>query len=326
MNNCSSPLTPSFSLNSKAGIAWLCAVACAASLGVAQAESDDFDDGNDSGWAHYNPLENFGVPGVFSFADGGYRIRTTSPSPDPEHLGNGRTGSLRATTYSDFYVSVDLVDWDDSLPQAVGIFARISTPGLGTTTGYAFTWSRGVETNDAVLDITKITGEAPDDVPTSGSDQYYFVPGRQYRLVFIGQGMRFEGRVYELPDVVHPVVTIVGFDGTYTSGVNGLIVYDNSAAANNLTDATFDDFIAYDIEPPRLEITGPDSFGDIKITWPAASFVGGFKLQSATSFPATSWDDIPDTLVGTDPLDPEHVFYNPLESASGQKFFRLRRP
>ena len=71
VNHCPSPLTPSFSLNSKAGIASLCALACAASLGVAQAESDDFDDGNDAGWSHYNPLENFGVPGVFSFAGAG---------------------------------------------------------------------------------------------------------------------------------------------------------------------------------------------------------------------------------------------------------------
>lgn len=295
-------------------------------LGLARAETDDFNAGNDAGWSHYNPLAAYGVPGVFSFPGGGYRIQTASPSPDVENLGNARTGSLQSNVYSDFYVAVDLVDWDDSLPQAIGIFARIGTPGLGTTTGYAFTWSRYVATNDAVLDITKIAGEVPDDVPTTGEDHIYLVPGRKYRLVFIGKGTRLEGRVYELPDVVHAVATIVGFDGTYTNGVNGLLVYDNSDAADNLTDATFDNFAAYDVEPPRLEITGPDSFGDIKVSWLATSYAGGFKLQRATSFNPNSWDDIPDLFIGGDPVDLERVAYFAPEPASGPRFFRLRRP
>src|SRR5437870_8481172 len=88
------------------------------------AQSDDFNDGNDTGWTRYSPLAPYGVPGVFSFPNGGYRIQTTAPSPSPTQLGNGRAGSLRLdTSYTDFFVSVDLVNWNDSLPQAAGILA-----------------------------------------------------------------------------------------------------------------------------------------------------------------------------------------------------------
>jgi hypothetical protein len=295
-------------------------------LGLARAETEDFHAGTDAGWNHYNPLGDFGVPGVFSFPGGGYRIQTASPSPDPENLGNARTGSLQTNVYSSFYVAVDLVDWNDSLPQAIGILARVSTPGLGTTTGYAFTWSRGVATNDAVLDITKITGEIPDDVPTTGDDQIYLEPGRKYRLVFIGKGFQLEGRVYAPPDVQHPVATIIGYDATYPSGVNGLLVYDNSEHADNLTDATFDNYAAYPVEPPRLEITAPDQFGDIKISWPATTFADGFKLQCATSLSATNWEAIPDQSVGSDPENVERVAYFAPEPSSEKKYFRLRRP
>ena len=57
-----------------------------------------------------------GVTDLFSFPNGGYRIQTIAPSQSPDALGNGRTGSLRPTSYSDFYLAVDLVDWHDSLP------------------------------------------------------------------------------------------------------------------------------------------------------------------------------------------------------------------
>ena len=242
---------------------------------------------------------------MFTFPQGGYRIQTVSPSPAPAALGNGRTGSLRATSYTNFYLSVDLVDWDDSFPQAAGLLARIGAPGLGTTTGYALTYSNDRGPDDGVLDITKITGEIPDDVPTSGNDHYRLVPGRKYRLVFIGQGTRLEGRLYELPDTVHPLRTIIGFDSTWTSGVSGLIVYDNSDLADNLTDATFDNFVSHDIEPPRLEISGPDTFGDITLSWPASYLDAGFKLEWATSPASPTWNVIPNEFTIINPPAPK---------------------
>ena len=148
------------------------------------AQSDDFNDGNDVGWTHYSPLAPYGVPGVFGFPNGGYRIQTTSPSPSPTQLGNARAGSLRLdASYSNFYVSVDIVNWNDSLPQAVGLLARIGNPGLGMTTGYAFTWSRGTTATSGDMDISRITGEVPSGVSVTGNDKYHFVPGMKYRMV-----------------------------------------------------------------------------------------------------------------------------------------------
>ena len=132
MNNPYSYSATPCRLASRITIALLSAWLCAAGTPDLRAESDDFNGTNDLAWTHYNPLGGFGVAGVFSFPQGGYRIQTVSPSPAPAALGNGRTGSLRATSYTNFYLSVDLVDWDDSLPQAACLLARIGTPGLGT--------------------------------------------------------------------------------------------------------------------------------------------------------------------------------------------------
>ena len=108
--------------------------------------------------------------------------------------------------------------------------------------------------------------------------------------------------------------------------MNGLLVYDNSDAADNLTDATFDNFIAHDIEPPRLDLTGPDSFGDIILSWPASYLTAGFKLQWASSPSAMNWEEIPNESIFINPSSLETATYFPPEHGSEQKFYRLRRP
>lgn len=310
-------------------VALLCAVAFASYTTDAVAESDDFDDGNDVGWTRYNPLSGFGVPGVFSFPSGGYRLQTTAPSPSPTQLGNARIGSYRNTSYSDFYISVDIVNWNDSLPQAAGILARIQTPGLGTTTGYAFTWSRGTTSTSGDMDISRITAEAPTGATgqQSANDKYHFVPGRKYRMVFIGRGSLLEGRIYELPDVTTPKVIVTANDALYPSGVSGMVVYDNSSMANNLTDTTFDNFVNLDVEPPTVKISEPNGFGEIAVSWPMAAFNGGFKLQYSTSLPAgANWATIPDNLYFQDPLDADRIQYVTATNIDPMTFFRLRRP
>ena len=118
----------------------------------------------------------------------------------------------------------------------------------------------------------------------------------------------------------------MGFDSTWDSGVSGLLVYDNSDLADNLTDATFDNFVSHDIEPPRLETSGPDTFGEISISWPASYLDAGFKLEWATSPASQSWDAIPNEFIIINPSSSETATYNPLEPGLGQKFYRLRRP
>ena len=143
-------------------------------------ESDDFNDGNDNGWTRYDALAPLGMNATYSFPNGGYRIQTTYTTGVPQNP--GRSGTTRPEIYSDFYTAVDVVNWNDALPQSFGLLARIGTPGLQTTTGYAFTWDRGNPTNPTAgdFDISRITGEAPSDVAT-GPSGYRLQPGRRSR-------------------------------------------------------------------------------------------------------------------------------------------------
>jgi len=121
----------------------ICATALSVSLN-SKAQTDTFNDGDDTTnpeWTHYDPLSGVGGnPATFSFPGGNtYRIQAPT-SPDPGTLGPARVASTLPTVYTDFYASVDLVDWDDTLDQAVGLLARLDSIGLGTTIGYAFTY------------------------------------------------------------------------------------------------------------------------------------------------------------------------------------------
>lgn len=299
---------------------------------TAQVEMDDFDDGNDAGWQRYDPLAPFGLSAAYSFTNGGYRLRT--PYITGQAANPGRAGTTRPQAYTDFYVSVDIVDWNDSLPQSAGLLARINTPGLQATTGYAFTWDRG-NTNSSTsgdVDISRITGEAPTGITVAGSDAIHFEPGEKYRMVFIGKGATLEGRVYKLPDTSTPIITVIGTDPAadpYLSGMNGMVIYDNSGGRQP-TDVTFDNFFASDIEPPRIQI-GPLDFGFHELSWPQEA--SAFVLQTATTLTgsASDWTDIPVGEIFPPTLDNPRFRYTmnawPEVGGLPKQFFRLvRRP
>jgi hypothetical protein len=290
-------------------------------------QSDDFNDGNDTvpapGWTRYNPFATVGANIVqWSFPNGGYRIRTTAPSPIPSQLGPGRAGSLRSEVYTNFYISVDIVNWNDALPQAAGILARVQNPGLGTTIGYAFTWSRGNTTSatSGGVDFSLIAGEAPTAIPTTGADSIHLEPGKSYRFVFIGRGPNLEGRVYELPDTTTPKIDVTGTDATYEHGAGGLVIYDNSSGGGtNVCDITFDNFYATDVEPPRLILTDL-TFGDYELSWPAEA--SSFILQTSSAATGANWEDVTENIVEF----PDHFGYFFSVSPNGpNRFFRLIR-
>lgn len=299
----------------------------------AQLQTDDFNDGNDAGWTRYDPFREAGLNGVmsWSFTNGGYRLRTTTKSPSPSGVGPGRGGSLRSEIYSDFYLAVDIVDWNNSLPQSAGLLARVQNAGLGSTAGYAFTWDRG-NPNSATsgdVDISRITGESPAEVSVGGSDRIHLEPGSKYRMVFIGRGQNLEGRIYEHPDLVNPKLVVSGQDTDpqpYLSGVGGLVIYDNSTGSTNVCDITFDNFYASDIEPPRLHLQ--DLFFDSwELYWSTESTE--FVLQSSTVLPGTptDWTDLDVFPSGLDGIYRYGFTTNPdVEPGTPPKrFFRLVR-
>src|SRR5206468_1042475 len=99
----------------------------------ASAQSDNFDDGDDAGWTRANVIAPYGGVNTYSFPNGpfgkGYRIQCTSSAPLLSACGD--CGTARAFTYqpndyTDFYVAVDLVAWNNTLNQALVILARAS--------------------------------------------------------------------------------------------------------------------------------------------------------------------------------------------------------
>src|SRR2546426_7047920 len=181
-------------------------------LPAAKGQSDDFNDGDDLGWTHYDPISAVAGPrATFTVTNGAYRIRTIA-SPNTAY-GPARAGAVRSdVVYSDFFVSVDLVDWDETVNQAFGILARLKEVGFGSTDGYVMTFDFG----GSDIDITWFTDENPNS-PNGGGigtgpDKVTMVKGRVYRFQFIGKGTTLAARVYQLPDVIHPVAPIAGTD------------------------------------------------------------------------------------------------------------------
>src|ERR1043166_7292839 len=132
----------------------LLALACTAH---GQAISDNFNsyfNPNDDvagGWTHYDPIGTApqnSDSAMWTFPTNGldfrgYRISASAPllpkNPQTgEDTGPARVGAFRqSVNYSDVTMSADIVNFDDSIPQNAGaLAARISNPGLLTTSGY----------------------------------------------------------------------------------------------------------------------------------------------------------------------------------------------
>lgn len=312
-----------FKLGTLAGV--LCGVALFASTCPVFAQSDDFNDGNDLGWSRYDPIGSHPqLPDIASYSviNGAYRIWTT-PSPLAEVVGPARAGSIRTdVTYTDFYVTVDLVDWDETLQQSVGILGRVTDIGLGTTDGYVLTYNfLGQD-----IDITQFTNEDPAapngrNLPLSGPDELIMEKGKSYRMVFWGRRTELGARIFELPNLTTPLLDVTTTDTTFASGYCGLLVYDNSDAANMATDATFDNYSALTEEPPVIEMVDL-GFGLLNVQW--AGRAGSFKLEFTEELPATTWTRVDELFISYFP-DVDRYIYQ-FDGSIGQQFFRLAKP
>src|SRR5437016_288728 len=122
----------------------------------AQTDTDNFNTGVDAGWTHYAPLQtapwNEQVSWTFPADPAGgffYRIFGGVPNInyDPaanNNTGPARVGSFRSTSYSDFSAAVDLVTWNDAIPENTAFIAfHVTTPGFLTTFGFFAGYSQG---------------------------------------------------------------------------------------------------------------------------------------------------------------------------------------
>lgn len=288
---------------------------------LAPAQTDDFNDANDAGWSRVAPLAGLGVggAGTWTFPNGAYRIQA-APSLVPNPYGPGRAGSFRSgVNLSRFYMAVDVVAWDNSLDQIMGILARVSNLGLGQTRGYAFTYATRAGRNPTgQLEILRIANESGTTISGASLD-FTLLPGAQYRFVFSGVGSSLVGQVFSLTNLVVPLASVVGTDSSYTSGGVGLFIYDNSPSSMNAADVTFDNFLAAPSAPPPITISA-DNLGQLTLSWPLSA--EGYRLERSPSLTTPDWRTISNFDISE---DGNNYFYQP-EHGGQAGFFRLNWP
>ncbi|MEC8905886.1 MAG: hypothetical protein VX407_02000, partial [Verrucomicrobiota bacterium] len=184
---------------------------------IIQAQTDDFDDGNDDGWSRINTLESVGIAAAWGFPNNNsYSIAMEAHGV--EGLGPPRAGSFRDEIYSDFYVAVDII-FDQSIDQNMGILARVTEVGLGTLDGYAAVYNPRDSDPGGKLYIANITDESDTTIGEA-------VPGEELgenlRIVFRGKGPELTLELYSQDDLLNPVAVAEAFDENYASGVAGV--------------------------------------------------------------------------------------------------------
>ena len=214
---------------------------------AALAQSDDFNDGNDVGWTHFD-LGALGLNGAeYTFPDdgaGGKAYRVYAPPPVADYGAPALAITYAAPDYTRFVISADILDWATGVNQAYGIFARASDIGFPTIDGYVMNYNVA----DGDLQINEITDLGGQD--TRAEVPVALTPSAgPYRWVFSGYDNNFLGQVFVLPDTANPLASVVGVGVIgYPSGKGAVFVFNRDGSPldspNKYGDATFDNYSA----------------------------------------------------------------------------------
>jgi hypothetical protein len=219
--------------------------------GAALGQSDDFNDGDDIGWVHFDPGTS-----TYSFPDdrfAGKAYRILSSVPGNTNLGPARAFSYRTNQYDNFYVAVDVVAWDRSLNQAFGLVTRAGSIGAGQTTGYVLDYAPNRQAGGrGRLQIDAITNEQPTPLVAANIT---FDPTHRYRFVMNGFASTLIGEIYDYSDLTTALVRISADDTAYSSGVIGVFsssgfgAQDPTNSVAGPADVTFDNYGASTAPP-----------------------------------------------------------------------------
>lgn len=213
------------------------------------AQTDDFNDGNDTGWTHTDLSTGTGglLPGAqYTFpsdGNGGKAYRILAPAPPAPDAGPARSSCLQSAKYSRFSVGVDLLAWDVNPDQAFGIITRVGNTGLGSTDGYVLNYNSFLNS----LQINELNNESPTTIAEVGL--FLKQNKNRYRLVFSGYDQNLLGQVFALPDTNTPIASVVAVESQHESGQAGLMVFNRADVsqytdAASFADATFDNYSA----------------------------------------------------------------------------------
>jgi hypothetical protein len=172
----------------------------------------------------------------------------------------GRTFSAAPTVYTDFYTSVDILDWDDTVNQVFGLLGNITGltggplgNGLAGINGYAMAYENledGDGPNDRLggaLIIYQLTSEAPSEIGIGAA--VTLIKGKSYRFTFKRVGSDLTAQIYDLEDLTKPVVSMTGPATAFTTGVCG--VFNFARGYVYPADTTFDNYYS--------DVTDPDT-------------------------------------------------------------------
>jgi len=209
-------------------------------------QSDNFDDGNDTGWTHFD-LGDLGLNGAeYTFPDdgaGGRTYRIYAPPPVADFGAPALAISYTAPDYTRFLISVDVLNWATGINQAFGIFARASEIAFPTIDGYVMNHNVA-DGNLQINEITDVAGQNTiAEVPFALSPD-----AGPFRWIFSGYENNFLGQAYLRSDLANPIASVVatGVIG-YPSGKSALFTFNrdsNVTAPTSFGDATFDNFNA----------------------------------------------------------------------------------
>lgn len=249
-------------------------------------QTEDFDDGDDSGWTRQDSIGMIlGSPfASYSFPDGGYRI-TAGNSPAPSLIGPSRAASFRQdVSYAGrLFLSVDLKIADPFIQQSVGLLAFVQpNPAPGAVSGYSLSFQP--LTGDIVLN--RLTGEMPTRLAYADLTG---VAGTALRLVLVAEDGEFMAAVFNLDDLVNPIAKVTASDSTHTSGTSGVFAFSDTDDASGPVDARFDNYRAnaITVPEPRFVLQGGTGF---ELTWP--DWAVHFGPTSSTNLSAGSWEPI----------------------------------
>ena len=256
------------------------------------AQSDDFDDGNDNGWTKVNTLAGQGVPASWGFPNGNsYSIAMEGHGI--EALGPPRAGSfIQDVTYENFYMAVD-INFDPSIDQNMGVLARAKEPGLATLDGYGAVYNPRDADPGGRLYILRIDDEAAIVMAEADIEE---AVSENLRIVFRGKGRELKTELYTQEDLLKPIAATEVFEAGdfFETGLLGVF-----SASDDVTvpiDVTFDNYIAAEEEPYRFELIGATIEGN-EMTIEFYSKPGIiYSIEESTDLKL--WEEIDDSIEG----------------------------
>ena len=219
---------------------------------TSNSQTDDFDDGNDNGWAKVNTLAGQGIPASWGFPNGNsYSIAMEGHGI--EALGPPRAGSfIQDVWYENFYMAVD-INFDPSIDQNMGVLARAKEPGLATLDGYGAVYNPRDADPGGRLYILRIDDEAAIVMAEADIEE---AVSENLRIVFRGKGRELKTELYTQEDLLNPIAATEVFEAGEFFETGLLGVFSASDDVTVPIDVTFDNYIAAEEEPYRFELIG----------------------------------------------------------------------